>query len=85
MDSNTAHKLRENMTTDLLSVDVETVKLFTMPQILRDWLIPEPFVRLSLFANAMLAQYTLNVNQALNTAFYNVSIVVNNYIMGWKL
>jgi len=39
----------------LLSVDVEIVKLFTMPQILRDWLAPEPFIRLSLFANAMLA------------------------------
>ena len=37
-----------------LSVDVEMVKLFTIPQILRDSPWPEPFVRLSLFANAIL-------------------------------
>jgi len=42
----------------LLSVDVEIVKLLTIPQILRDWLPPEPFIRLSLFANAILAQHT---------------------------
>jgi len=35
-------------------VDVDIVKLFTIPQILRDSLRLEPFVRLSLVANAML-------------------------------
>jgi len=37
-----------------LSADVDIVKLFTMCQILLDSLLPEPFIRLSLFANAML-------------------------------
>ena len=33
---------------------MDTVKLFTIPQILRDSLLPEPFIKLSLFASAML-------------------------------